>query len=101
MNAEPRKPSARAGRPKDQRLYVRISQDEKLLVEAAARAEGTTVSDFIVREAVNAAELAISSEAAIVMSDEDWDWFTRRLEEPPRVIPELKRLFERKPVWDE
>jgi len=37
----------------------------------------------------------------IYLSQEDYDHLVQRLNEPPKVIPSIKKLLERKAPWDE
>ena len=37
----------------------------------------------------------------IYLSQEDYDHLVQRLNEPPKTIPSIKQLLERKSPWDE
>lgn len=55
-------------RPKRERVEVRISQDEKALLQQAALLEGRTLSDFLVSSAHRAATEAIREHQVISLS---------------------------------
>ena len=92
----------KSGRQKDDRLYLRVSSDEKLIVEEAATELGLTTSAFIVREALAAAEEVLADRTRFELSPSQWDAFVARLDEPVRDLPEIRRLLsEPSPFADE
>jgi len=86
---------------KSDRLNVRIPPYEKAMLEAAAHLERTTLSQFVVREAVVAAERRLQEQSRLELSDEEFAAFMQRLDEPARTIPALRRLAEQQSVFDE
>ena len=86
---------------KSDRLNVRIPPYEKAMLEAAASLERTTLSQFVVREAVVAAGRRLQEESRLELSDEEFAAFMQRLDEPARTIPALRRLAEQPSVFDE
>lgn len=79
--------------PKGERLYIRVSALEKTMFEEAARAENTTLSAFIVREALTSAEEILADRTRFELPPDIWDAFVARLDEPAREIPALSRLL--------
>jgi uncharacterized protein (DUF1778 family) len=86
---------------KSDRLNVRIPPYEKAMLEAAADLERTTLSQFVVREAVVAAGRRLQEQTRFELDDQEWAAFSARLDEPARHIPALMRLAEQPPIFDE
>lgn len=82
-------------------LSVRVTPDEKAMLESAAKGSRSTISEFVRRKAIEAAELELMDRRVITLSAEQWDAFQARLTEPARVIPELKEAMMRPAIWDE
>jgi uncharacterized protein (DUF1778 family) len=80
---------------KDERLNLRISADEKATLERASRSLRMTTSEFVLREAMAAADVILAERNRFVLSDEQWTAFTQRLDEPPRAIPALAELLDK------
>lgn len=83
---------------KDSRIDVRLSKSQKTLLEQAAAARGKSLSEFMVTVSTEAAEMVLADQNRLSLSEEAMQSFIARLEEPPRVLPKLKALFERPSV---
>ncbi len=81
-------------------LSVRLSPSEKNVLERAAAHAHTTISDFVRRQAVIAAELEIMDRRVVDIPADKWDEFEAWANAPPRDVPELKRLAATRPVWE-
>jgi uncharacterized protein (DUF1778 family) len=88
-------PATKAAAPtvKEDRLYVRMSPDQKQRVTRAARTRHLTTSQFVVQATLDAAEAVLADQTVFHLSPEQWEAFQARLDEPPRDIPALKKLF--------
>ena len=82
-------------------LSLRVSANERALLEAAAERAHTSLSDFVRRTALETAELAVLDQRGAVIPAADWQRFEAWLERPPEVIPALAELSRRRPVWEE
>lgn len=82
-------------------LSVRVSPGERSLLEEAASRARTTLSDFVRRQAVLAAEMEILERSAVTIPVEDWERFEEWLHSPPRELPALRERAARKPIWEE
>ena len=82
-------------------LSVRVSAAERALLEAAAEQARTTLSDFIRRKALEAAEIDVMDRRVITIPAEDWEKFEAWVNEPGRDLPELRRLATMRPTWEE
>jgi len=70
-------------------LSVRVTPDERAILEAAAEQSRTTLSDFMRRKAVEAAETDMFYRGVITIPAKDWE-----------PIPALAELARRSPSWE-
>ena len=82
-------------------LSIRISASERGVLESAAAQARTTLSDFVRRKAIEAAELELMDCRVTVIPAEAWERFEAWVRSPPREIPALRRLAESRPVWED
>lgn len=82
-------------------LSVRVNASERALLEAAAEQARTTLSDFVRRKALEAAEMDVMDRRVITIPAEDWEKFEAWVHEPGKDIPELRRLATMRPTWEE
>ncbi len=80
-------------------LSVRLSDQERLLLEAASAQARTNLSDFVRRKALEAAEADILERRIITVPAKDWERFEAWAAEPAREIARLKELSTRPPTW--
>lgn len=85
----------RAARPKGDRLEVRISQEQKVLLQQAAALTGRNLSDYVVSAALNAAEATLREQSVIMLSPRDSVRFVEHLLNPPEPSAALVRAAER------
>ena len=81
-------------------LSVRVSARERELLEAAAAAARTSLSDFVRKRAIEAAEIELLDRRIITIPAERWEAFEVWLKSPPKEVPALRRLMASKPVWE-
>lgn len=81
---------------KSERLEMRLTKQQKDLIERAARIKGLDVTSFAVPTVLEAAQEIVGRQAATVLSDHDYKKFLRILdadEEPaPKLMAAVKRL---------
>jgi uncharacterized protein (DUF1778 family) len=82
-------------RPKRERVEVRISQDEKVLLQQAAALEGRTLSDFLVSSAHRAATESIREHQIISLSVSESQRFADTLLDPPEPSEYVIEAFKR------
>ena len=80
-------------------LSVRLSDQERLLLEAASAQARTNLSDFVRRKALEAAETDILERRIITIPAKDWERFEAWAAEPARENAGLKELSKRPPTW--
>lgn len=80
---------------KRDRIHLRLDAKAKRTLERAAAYEETSVSDFVLANAVAAAERVIDSQEKITLSARDWDAFYDALANPPEPNEKLKEAARR------
>ncbi|MDX8439821.1 DUF1778 domain-containing protein [Mesorhizobium australafricanum] len=82
-------------------LSVRVTLDEREILEAAASQANTNLSDFIRRKAVDAAEMEVLDGRIVTIPAADWEKFEAWAKSPPRVRAGLQKLAASRPVWQD
>ncbi len=80
-------------------LSVRVSPDERAILEAAAEQSRTTLSDFMRRKALEAAEIEVLGRTVVTIPAVSWAQFEAWLAAPAEEIPKLRELAQSKPSW--
>ncbi|WP_040620985.1 type II toxin-antitoxin system TacA family antitoxin [Rhodovulum sp. PH10] len=81
-------------------LSVRVSPEERAVLEAAAAQSRTSLSEFVRRTAVEAAETEVLGRSVVTIPAKDWEAFERWVERPAEPSPSLAALARRKPSWE-
>lgn len=68
---------------KQQRLEARVTRAQKRLIERAARLRGTSITDFVVASAEEAAAAAIKNTETLTLRDQAREVFIAALLNPP------------------
>src|SRR6266850_7187140 len=80
-------------------LSVRLSDQERALLEAASAQARTNLSDFVRRKALEAAEVDVLERRIVTIPAKDWARFEAWAAEPARKIAGLEELARRPPTW--
>ena len=80
-------------------LSVRVSQEERTLLEAASEHARTSLSDFVRRKALEAAEMDMLERNVVTIPAEDWEAFEAWADRPPQKIAEIEELARTDPKW--
>ena len=80
-------------------LSVRVNEEERALLEAASAQSRTSLSDFIRRKALDAAEVDVLERRVVTIPAKDWKAFEAWAHRPPRKIAALKALARKRPAW--
>lgn len=89
-----------AGR--ETRISVRIKPAEKALIARAARIRQTTLTDFVLENALRAASQLVAEEKHFEMTPEQFRRFCRALDAPPaKNLRAMQRLLNEPSVLDE
>jgi uncharacterized protein (DUF1778 family) len=81
-------------------LSVRVTPNERAVLEAAAEQTRTTLSDFVRRKSVEAAETEIINRSIVTIPAKDWESFEAWINRPAEDIPGLAKLARRVPSWE-
>jgi uncharacterized protein (DUF1778 family) len=80
-------------------LSVRLSEQERVLLEAASSQARTNLSDFVRRKALEAAEADLLERRIVTIPAKDWARFEAWAARPAREIAGVRELAERSPTW--
>jgi uncharacterized protein (DUF1778 family) len=92
---EARRRMMSASTTRDARLELRIAGRHKKLIERAAALEGCSTSQFVVSQAVAAAEGVLEKQHALMMSQRDFERFLQAVNATEEPTEEAKRAAER------
>lgn len=81
-------------------VSVRVNPGERELLELAAQRARTSLSDFVRRKALEAAEIEVSGQPVVVIPAEQWETFEAWAREPARDKPQLRELAGHRPAWE-
>src|SRR5271155_4404217 len=82
-------------------LSVRVSEEERALLEAASELARTSLSEFIRRKALDAAEMDVLERRIVTIAAKDWKKFEAWANRPAQEIEGLKDLARNAPTWRE
>lgn len=82
-------------------VSVRVSSSERDLLETAAEQARTSLSDFIRRKAIEAAEMEVLDYRVVTIPVEDWEKFEAWVSAPAKGVPALRELASSRPVWQD
>ena len=80
-------------------LSVRLSDQERVLLEAASSQARTNVSDFVRRKALEAAEADLIDRRIVTIPAKHWDRFEAWARAPAREVAGINELTKRPPTW--
>lgn len=93
-------PATQIKRTKEARLYIRATVSQKELINRAAEKESKNFSDFVLENALSAAEAIVNDDANFALSKNRFEAFRAALDAPPRNIPALRKLLTETGVFD-
>jgi uncharacterized protein (DUF1778 family) len=82
-------------------LSVRVSPSERDLLEFAAEQARTSLSDFVRRKALEAAEMDVLEHRVVTIPAEDWEKFEAWVKTPAKDVPALRKLATSRPAWQD
>jgi uncharacterized protein (DUF1778 family) len=82
-------------------LSVRVSEEERQLLEAASELARTSLSEFVRRKALDAAEADVLERRIVSIPAKDWKKFEAWANRPAEAIEGLKDLTRTPPTWQE
>ncbi len=81
-------------------LSVRVTPNERALLEAAAEQSRTTLSEFMRRKSVEAAEMEVLDRRIVTIPAKEWEAFEAWINRPPVAKERLAKLARRTPSWE-
>lgn len=78
---------------KDIRIDLRANSNQKSLLERAAELKHISLSSYILSTSLNQAQLDLSENETLVLSNRDRDLVMNLLDNPPEPNKALKELF--------
>jgi uncharacterized protein (DUF1778 family) len=92
----------RQSETKETRISVRIKPAQKALIARAARLRQTTLTEFVLENALHAASQLVAEEKHFEMTPEQFKRFCRALDAPPaKNLKAMQRLLNEPGVLDE
>jgi uncharacterized protein (DUF1778 family) len=73
---------------------------QKDVIARAANLKQTTVTNFMVEHAFEAAQQILADQAHFYLSPKKWDEFCAALDAPPKQLPALRKLLTEPGVFD-
>lgn len=86
---------------KNSRLAVRLSSDQRSLIDHAAETVGSNVTDFTVAATVAHAKDVLADRRVFAIDDAPWNEFLSVLDRPVTHRPRLEKLFSEPSIFDE
>jgi uncharacterized protein (DUF1778 family) len=86
---------------KTEKLDLRLSQQAKQALRIAAIAAHRSVSEFVLESALARAEETLADRRSFSLDGEQWTAFVAALDAPPREMPRLKKLFQKKSIFEQ
>jgi uncharacterized protein (DUF1778 family) len=84
---------ANAKTVKQARMHIRLDAPTKQKLERAAAYAHKSLSEFVLGQALDAADEVIHEHETLTLSQADWEVFLDALDNPPRPNTKLKRAF--------
>ena len=81
-------------------LNIRAQEEQRRLIDLAARKLGRNRSEFMLEVACREAENVLLDQVYFHLSEEEFTEFKRLLDAPPGENPTLQRLLHKKPAWE-
>jgi uncharacterized protein (DUF1778 family) len=83
-----------------EKLDLRLTPQAKEKIAAAAAVSQTSVTEFVLKSALYRADETLMDQRLFILNEEQFAAFEAALDAPPRVLPGLKKLMERKAPWE-
>jgi len=80
-------------------LSVRVSDDERAILESASAQARTNLSDFVRRKALEAAEIDVMERRIVIIPAQDWEAFEAWVNRPAEHLSAIAELARRDPTW--
>ena len=85
---------------KTERLSLRLTPEQDAVLRRAAEARGESANDFVLRHAVEAAEIELADRHVFVVDDAAWDRLQDLLSAPPALPKAMVKLLSNSSVLE-
>jgi uncharacterized protein (DUF1778 family) len=85
---------------RDSNLNIRVTPEQKQVIAQAAQLKQTTVSNFVLEQAFEAAQDIVLEQRHFTLTAEQWKSFCAALEAAPRQYPRLRKLLTEPGIFD-
>lgn len=86
--------------PRSEKLDLRLTHEDKRKLIAAAELAHRSVSDFVLRSALDRADDTLPDRRYFGLNAEQWTAFMEALDAPPRELPRVMWLFSLPSVFE-
>ena len=76
-----------------EKLDLRLTAAAKQKLQAAAEAKHCSVTEFVMRSAIDRADEVLSDQRRFFVNEAQWQAFQAALDAPPRDLPELQKFL--------
>ncbi len=87
--------------PKHEKFALRVSARQKKVIEYAAMLKQTTLTNFIIDNAYQAAEEIILAERHVILNDRQLEALSHALYAPAKDLPQLRQLMSEPDIWQD
>jgi uncharacterized protein (DUF1778 family) len=85
---------------RDTKVQLRMRPLQKEVIARAANLKQTTMTNFMIEHAFQAAQQILADQVHFYLSPEKWDEFCAALDAPPKELPALRKLLTEPGVFD-
>lgn len=82
------------------RLSQRVTKEDEKIIRKGAQLKATKLSDYVVSAARLQADMDLADQTAIELNDDAMEVFSAALERPAKVVPQLRKLFSKKTMFE-
>jgi uncharacterized protein (DUF1778 family) len=86
---------------KTERLSLRLTPEQAAVLRRAAEARGESANDFVLRHAVEAAEVELADRRVFIADDAEWDQLQQLLSAPPTLPAAMVKLLSNPSVLEQ
>ncbi len=80
---------------KQDRIELRVSHAQKVIIEKAAQMKGLSLSSYMLNQALQSAKLVLEESEIFKLSSRDRDLFLKSIKKPPAPNKRLKQAMKR------
>jgi len=85
---------------KGEKFDIRLSKQEESVIRLAASLQHTTPTNFIRQQALESAHAVVHDQTRFAVTEEQWNVIETALNQPAKVLPNLRKLLAQSDKWD-